>query len=66
MREKAELCGFRNINMLMVNGKCTDHSLPNSYLQECVESQSVNHDVHCEEKPVVDHLVVRGGRQTLR
>ena len=30
-----------------------------------MEGQSVDHDVHCEEQPVVDHLIVRGRRQTL-
>ena len=35
------------------------------HLKESVEGQSVDHDVHCEEQPVVDHLVVRRRRQAL-
>ena len=35
------------------------------HLKESVEGQSVDHDVHCEEQPVVDHLVVRCRRQPL-
>ena len=30
------------------------------HLQERVESQGVNHDVHGEEKPIVNHFVVWG------
>ena len=45
---------------------CTWRSiLLDGVLQEGVETEGVDHQVHGEEEPDVNHLVVRGSRQTL-